>query len=104
MYEKGAGVATPGDAVDRPVAVTAAAELLALSEATIRTARHYYSLRRLLLRADEAGQRIPGLLYTSSRTFPRSRRNSGPLIDALDAWLQAPDVATRPVEDSLHPA
>jgi hypothetical protein len=28
-----------------------------------------------------------GLLFTSSRTFPRSREHVGPLIDALDVWL-----------------
>jgi hypothetical protein len=29
----------------------------------------------------------PGLLFTSSRTFPRSRRSIGLLIAALEAWL-----------------
>jgi predicted nuclease of predicted toxin-antitoxin system len=28
-----------------------------------------------------------GLLFTSSRAFPRSRKNPGPLIRAIDAWL-----------------
>jgi hypothetical protein len=59
--------------------------------------------RRLLLRAEESGQPTAGLLLTSSRTFPRSRRNPGPLIDAVDAWLRRPDAATRPAEDWLHP-
>jgi hypothetical protein len=57
--------------------------------------------RRVLLRAEEAGQPTAGVLFTSSRTFPRSRRNPGPLIDALHAWLIGPDVAERPVEDWL---
>ena len=57
--------------------------------------------RRLLLRADESGTSTPGLLFTSSRTFPRSRRNPGPLIDALDAWLGMPGSADRPQEDWL---
>jgi hypothetical protein len=30
-----------------------------------------------------------GLLFTSSRAFPRSRKNPGPLINALNAWLTA---------------
>ena len=30
-----------------------------------------------------------GVLFTSSRSFPRSRRNLGPLINALDRWLIA---------------
>ena len=57
--------------------------------------------RRLLLRADESGQSTATLLFTSSRTFPRTRRNPGPLIDALDAWLAASGAADRPAEDWL---
>lgn len=57
--------------------------------------------RRLLLRADESGKVAAAVLFTSSRTFPRSRRNPEPLIDALDAWLDAPDAADRPAEDWL---
>ena len=30
-----------------------------------------------------------GVLFTSARTFPRSRHHLGPLIDALDGWLHA---------------
>ena len=57
--------------------------------------------RRLLLRAGESGMPTAGLLFTSSRTFPRTRRNPGPLIDALDAWLAAPGAADRPPQDWL---
>lgn len=32
----------------------------------------------------------PGVLFTSNRTFPRSRRNLGPVVDALDRWLIRP--------------
>ncbi len=60
--------------------------------------------RRLLLRADESGQSTATLLFTSSRTFPRTRRNPGPLIDALDAWLAASGAADRPAEDWLGQA
>ena len=49
----------------------------------------------LLRRAEESGQPAPALLFTSSRTFPRSRGNPGPLINAIDAWLRAPDVTRR---------
>jgi hypothetical protein len=59
--------------------------------------------RRLQLRAEESGQRSPGLLFTSSRTFPRSRRNPGPLIAALNTWLGRADAATRPGQDWLRP-
>lgn len=58
----------------------------------------------LLRRADELGQRAARLLFTSSRTFPRTRRDPGPLIDALDAWLRAAQAIEPPVEDWLQPA
>ena len=55
----------------------------------------------LLRRAEEAGQPVTPVLFTSSRTFPRTRRNPGLLITALDAWLHAADVTNRPSEDWL---
>jgi hypothetical protein len=60
--------------------------------------------RRILLRAEESGQHIAGLLLTSSRTFPRGRRKPGPLIDALDVWLRDPTAGRRPQEDWLTKA
>lgn len=56
----------------------------------------------LLRRAEELGQPAAPLLFTSSRSFPRSRRNPGPLIDALDAWLRAADINVPPLEDWLQ--
>lgn len=43
--------------------------------------------RPIMLRVMSAGSPGCGLLFTSSRTFPRSRKNPGPLIKALHAWL-----------------
>jgi hypothetical protein len=43
--------------------------------------------RPIMLRALQTSSATPGLLFTSSRTFPRSRKHPGPLIDALHAWL-----------------
>ncbi len=60
--------------------------------------------RRLYLRAEESARHRTKLLYTSSRTFPRTRRNPGPLVAALDAWLCDPEVGSRPAEDWLRPA
>jgi hypothetical protein len=60
--------------------------------------------RRLFPRAEESTRRKAALLYTTSRTFPRSRRNPGPLVAALDAWLRHPDAGRRPAEDWLRPA
>jgi predicted nuclease of predicted toxin-antitoxin system len=45
--------------------------------------------RLIMLRALQAGPLGCGLLFTSRRTFPTSRKNSGSLIRALDAWLTA---------------
>lgn len=45
--------------------------------------------RPILLRALQGETSITaGILYTSSRVFPRSRKNPGPLIQAVHAWLQ----------------
>ena len=41
----------------------------------------------LLAIAIRAGQPTAGVLFTSSRTFKRSRTNPGPLLAALRAWL-----------------
>jgi hypothetical protein len=58
----------------------------------------------LLRRAEELGRPGAPLLFTSSRAFPRSRRNPGPLINAIDAWLRAADVNEPPLEDWLQHA
>ncbi len=41
----------------------------------------------ILQQARQTGAPAVGLLLTSSRAFPRSRRNPGPLIHAIHAWL-----------------
>ena len=55
----------------------------------------------LLRRAEESGQPGTAVLFTSSRRFPRSRRNPGPIIDALHAWLHDATSQDRPMEDWL---
>jgi predicted nuclease of predicted toxin-antitoxin system len=45
--------------------------------------------RPIMLRALPGGPPDCRLLFTSSRAFPRSRKNPGPLINALHAWLTA---------------
>ncbi|MEV6526426.1 DUF5615 family PIN-like protein [Longispora sp. NPDC051575] len=49
--------------------------------------------RRLHARAEETGAPRTRLLYTSSRTFKRSRRDFGPFVEALVAWIGAPHAA-----------
>jgi len=56
-------------------------------------------VRPIMLRALPGGPPGCGLLFTSSRAFPRSRKNPGPLINALHAWLTAGSPAP-PVTES----
>jgi hypothetical protein len=58
--------------------------------------------RPIMLRALQAGGAIAGLLFTSSRAFPRSRRNPGPLVQAVHAWLASGPPAPPLREDWLH--
>jgi predicted nuclease of predicted toxin-antitoxin system len=43
--------------------------------------------RHILLRALQTDTPVTGILFTSSRSFPRSRKNPGPLIRAIHAWM-----------------
>jgi hypothetical protein len=75
-------------------------ELRARRPAAVRGYQHLrsWSLRPRALQADAA---YTGILYTSSRAFPRSRKNPGPLIRALDTWLKAGPPAAPLIEDWL---
>jgi hypothetical protein len=55
----------------------------------------------ILQQALQAGVPVAGLLFTSSRAFPRSRKNPGPLIRAVDAWLRAGPPSAPLAEDWL---
>src|SRR5215472_1459398 len=57
----------------------------------------------ILLRALQTDSSIMGVLFTSGRAFPRSRKNPGPLIKALDAWLKAGPPEAPITEDWLSP-
>ncbi len=48
--------------------------------------------------ATERGQPVAHMLYTSSRRFPRTRRNPSPLLEALRRWLQQPAGHASPVD------
>jgi hypothetical protein len=45
----------------------------------------------------------PGVLFTSSRTFPRDKRGVGRLIAALDAWITTATQVEQSVEVWLEP-
>jgi predicted nuclease of predicted toxin-antitoxin system len=55
----------------------------------------------ILQQALQAGTPTAGLLFTSSRAFPRSRKNPGHLIHAIDAWLSAGTPPSPLTEDWL---
>ena len=64
-------------------------------------AENVKDFRPIMLRALQAGSPGCGMLFTSSRAFPRSRRNPGPLIMALPAWLAAEPPAPSVTESWL---
>ncbi|HEX6500560.1 MAG TPA: DUF5615 family PIN-like protein [Micromonosporaceae bacterium] len=57
--------------------------------------------RPIMLRTLQAGGPTAGLLFTSSRTFPRSRQKPGPIIEAVDAWLNSGPPRPPVIEDWL---
>ena len=57
--------------------------------------------RPLLLAAQAGNHPYVSLLLTSSRSFPRSRRNPSPLTEALAAWLEGPDSRSPSAEEWL---
>lgn len=88
------------------LALVADAELRALSDPEVyeeagRQSRRIVTENVKDFRPLVAASSGPGVLFTSSRSFPRSRRNLGPLIEALDRWLVGAAAGARPVEDWL---
>jgi predicted nuclease of predicted toxin-antitoxin system len=59
--------------------------------------------RPLLLSTVQTEAKV-GVLFTSSRGFPRSRKNLGPLINALDRWLRSGPPEAPITEDWLEAA
>lgn len=95
------------------VAVAERGELRAMSDEEVfawATAQSRWLLtenvkdfRPIMLRALQADSAVVGILCTSSRAFPRSRKNPGPLIQALDAWLRS-GPPERPLTEDWLPA
>jgi len=59
--------------------------------------------RPIMFRVLQTGGAAAGLLFTSSRNFPRSRQNPAPLIEAVYAWLAKGPPAPPLIEDWLFP-
>ena len=75
----------------------------AAAESRCLVTENVKDFRPILTRVEEAGGPVAALLFTSSRTFPRVRRNLGPLIDALDTWLRSTGPRPPSVEQWLLP-
>ncbi len=86
------------DAGHDVLAVAERADLRAMSDAKIFAwaaaerrwllTENVKDFRPLLLQSIQFEPPAAGVLFTSSRTFPRSRKNPGPLIAALDVLLR----------------
>lgn len=76
----------------------------AAAERTWLVTENVKDFRPILLQAMQAGAATAGLLFTSNRTFPRSRQNPGKLIEALHAWLVTGPPPSPVNEDWLQPA
>ncbi len=87
-----AGHATLAAASDEEVMRWAAAQGRRLVTENVK------DFQPLVQLANERGEPTPRLLYTSSRRFPRSRRNPGPLLAALRGWLTQPEGHTKPID------
>ena len=59
------------------------------------------AFRPLLVAAQADDHPFVNLLLTSSRSFPRSRRNPHPLTEALTAWLERPIARSPSAEEWL---
>lgn len=59
----------------------------AISQGRWLVTENVKDFRPILQRALQAGTVTTGIVYTSNRSFPRSRKNPGPLIQALHAWI-----------------
>ncbi len=59
----------------------------AISQGRWLVTENVKDFRPILLRALQADAITAGIVYTSNRSFPRSRKNPGPLVQALHAWM-----------------
>lgn len=86
-----AGHATLAAASDKEVMQWAAAQDRRLVTENVK------DFQPLIQLASAAGEPTARMLYTSSRRFPRTRRNHSPLLDALRQWLAQPTGHTSPI-------
>lgn len=87
LRERGHNVTAVAERVDLRAATDDDLYAWAATEHRWLLTENVKDFRPIMLRALQTSSATTGLLFTSSRTFPRSRQNPGPLIDALHAWL-----------------
>jgi hypothetical protein len=103
LREKGHDVVAVAERVDLRALTDDDLYAWAAGEQTWLLTENVKDFRPIMLRALQTGGTTAGLLFTSSRSFPRSRQNPGPLIDALHAWLSAGPPPPPLIEDWLNP-
>lgn len=87
LRERGRNVVAVAERVDLRAMSDDDLYVWAVAERCWLMTENVKDFRPIMLRALQAGGGTTGLLFTSSRTFSRSRHNPGPLIEAIDAWL-----------------
>ena len=101
LRDKGHDVVAVAERPDLPAMADDSLYAWAAAEQRWLVTENVKDFRPILLVVLQSGRATTGLLFTSSRTFPRSRQDPGPLIDALHAWLVAGTRDSAVVEDWL---
>ena len=87
--------------LDEMFAPVLAAELRRRGNSEWLLTENVRDFRPLLVAAQADDHPFVNLLLTSSRSFPRSRRNPHPLTEALTAWLERPIARSPSAEEWL---
>ena len=87
--------------LDEMFAPVLAAELRGRGNSEWLLTENVKDFRPLLTAAQAGNDPYVKLLLTSSRSFPRSRRNPRPLTEALTVWLERPDSRSPSAEEWL---
>lgn len=104
LRDRGRAVESVAERVDLRAMTDADLFTWAAAARTWLLTENVKDFRPMLLAAIQAGTPTPGLLFTSSRAFPRTRKHLGPLIEAVHAWLEAGPPEHPLIEDWLEPA
>jgi hypothetical protein len=101
LRERGHGVVAVAERIDLRAMTDDALYNWAAATGCWLMTENVKDFRPIMQRAFQAGSATAGLLFTSSRTFPRSRHDLGLLIEAIHAWLAKGPPVPPLVEDWL---